>query len=376
MGFILSIQRRESLSIKLYSLFFIFCSRFILTAVSYPIHPVTWAILPLTGMTYFLLHEKYHKAFWCAVILFIFKETFAFGFFGLSFYFLTIKKIRLFSLYFVTSLVMIIFELKFRNMLLGGIISYANSYASQIFNAPLLIAEKVLRTFFSGAFWKGFAGYLIPFYYIIKYYPPKKFPNIYAPLFYIAPLIGIHLIIERFYFHHASKFGIVLSCICLFSGVLHKITSLPWKRQLIIILALFLPAMSSFKLFFKVPFLYAFEMTEKYSQPVAKSFKKASQLTTHHYKKNQKIYSTGGLALRALKPRMKLYHHNSSEKQKTYDFILLERNNYGSPWPLNHHQVEAIIDRCRKYSQAIIHEDKYSFLMRGRFPSECIYHND
>jgi hypothetical protein len=370
--FVMYVIRDEKINIQMTSLGFLLLPRFFLTGILYPIHPVTWAMFPLILMTYTLVKQRYFLAFLSASALFFFKESFCFGLVGLSFYFLFIKEFRYFALYFLTSVGMVIFEMKLRNELLGGIISYGNSYAASIINNPIDTFKTMLNTFFSDSFIKGIACYIIPFFFLIKEKPPLKRPHLYAPLFYLFPLFLIHLIIERYSFHHSAKFATVLSGVLIFSGAFSILLQ---KKKAFIILsfaALILTSMSSIKRFFGPIYNRAYE-TEGVSSIVKTDLKNIRSIIKSSYQNGDKVYATGGTALHIMKPGMDIYHHQTSKKQEIYQIIVLEKNGIGDPWPLSYDQVKKIQRECAPYAREELMNNSRFYVARGQFPVSCIY---
>lgn len=232
----------------LFILFFIaLFSRSFLSAFTYPIHPVTWAIPLLVWLPSLIRDNKKKSILALCFILLITKETFCFGIFALSFFYLFKKDYRFFFQMFFLSSFFIIFELKLRPVWFGQTISYANNYLGDILAHPYDYLTKLLVDFDYKSFFKVLYPYLLPFVWIYKdiLKDKKNFfkSDLWAVFLFSAPLLIIHFIINRYYVHHASKFGAIWLGLLISSQVFEK--RLHKKKKIFLVLLFFFASSSS-----------------------------------------------------------------------------------------------------------------------------------
>lgn len=351
----------EKPSVKILAMAFLLFSRPMLTAIFYPVHPSTWAIFPMTLMVYFLSKNRHTETLVVGSLLLFFKETFPFALFGFSFYFLLEKKYKHFVVLLLLSSFFIALELGLRKFFIKETISYGGSYARDILQNPLSVARDVGVTLFSGAFVKVVIPYFVPVLILMKYGSQDQKRVFRGLLLFLLPLVGIHLIIQRFFFHHALQFGIILSAGLIFT----KVFSLDIFKKRIVYFGVLLITLVSGMSAYQKGFRGFFKNNDHQFLQVVNVIK-ASYMPT------EKIYATGGFVVRLLKPDMQIFHHQMSKEQESYQYLALEKPPYGDSWPLSSKQVASIIEKCRAFSKEVIETEAY-FYAKGEFPRGCIY---
>lgn len=362
-------DKSKNFNIFILSILLLTLNRSIMSGFIFSGHPVTWAILPLLILVYSIYKDKFTLTYITCISLCFFKETFPFGIFGLSFGFLFEKQYKKFFSLFVLSLIFIIFEFKLKKLLLGPTLDYGNSFVSEIIKDPIGRFIYILKHLSYSDILKVFGPSIFPIILIFKRCSQKAKINSLKILFLLLPYFVLHVIILRFHFHHASKFGAILLGMIFFSGIL----GLMYKKEIYIMIFLFL--ISGFSQFKKITigvFTNRFSACSVENYPETFTISK-SQLLESLDLDHKNVYSSGGIIPELLKPNINVYHHSFSEKLEKYDAILLEVNGYTNTWPLSKEQILNIKERCLQYSISIIQDDDNFFYAHGNFPSSCIY---
>lgn len=348
----------------------IFC-RSILTAILFPVHTDTWALLPQMLIVYGLFHKRFPLVFFSSLLLITFKETYCFGIVGLSGFYLLKKDFKRFIPLFLLGAFFVILELGPRKALIGDGHYYAQSYAQLILQDPLGVLVIMLKTMASESFIKVFTPYLLPVGWIVLKGSEKQKNLLLGGLCYLAPLILIHLIIERFHFHHASIHGIILSSVLIFSGFFGDISKYHRRFTVLASLIFILIGMGSYTRMIKV---VSASIAQKppYQKEARESFAQARTIINERASSESKIYATGGMIVHLLAPQRNLYHQAGSKPQESYDFLAFQRAPYGDLWPISGEDVERLIDSCRIYADTIHIDNEFTFIAEGNFPKTCI----
>ena len=376
LAFALFIFTKQRESIQKHPLFFaalILFSRSILGGLLYPAHPVTWAILPLAYLVYSLSKDSFKGVLIACISLCFFKETFPFGIFGLSFAFLLRKQYQRFLILFVVSTFFIIFELKLRAILIGKTIGYGNQFLGNLISDPITYGTAILKEFHYKDFFKVFFPYIIPLVIVIRKEISnlKEVRNHYltSVLFFLLPLIAIHIIINRYSYHHASKFGAIMIAAVAFSNIGNYIEN---KKLRILCIVLFLIGGSS--MYTKM--VKNFTSNKITACSPNKELRAESEKVISSMKDipaNAKIYSTGGIGAKIMRPALNLHHHQWSIRQDFYDVIILETSGVSNTWPLDRTKILSIKNKCKEFSDKIYINTEHIFMAKGKFPQSCIY---
>lgn len=356
---------------------FALCSRGIIAALAFTGHPVTWAIFPLLLLTYFLKEDNFKGVLLTCLSLCFFKETFAFGIVGLSGSYLLRKQWREFTIIFILGAFFVLFEMKFRAILIGKTLAYGNQFLGQILLDPVAFFRELIVKFDFKSLVKLFIPFYVPVFLIVN----KKVKNRDSLkeilnsfelrlLSFFLPLLLIHIIINRFFFHHASKFSVLMIGLVLFSGIHYELKKKKWVFCLTVIAAL-LGGMSTVKKLIKNNF------GPKIGQcrviPEKKNYDKKIKAITETISPNQTIYTTGGIGPFILKPDLKLHHHTMNKRLEQYDYLLLEKNESASIWPLNSQEVRKIEEQCLSMASEVFLNNNLYFFAKGPFKAKCIF---
>lgn len=369
--FILWALKKESVFVKTSAILSIIFCRSILTAITFPVHTDTWALPLQVFIIYGLSKNNFKLIFISSFLLMFYKETYCFGIVGLSFYFLWQKRWKEFLPLFILGAFFVIMELGPRKAMLGDGNYYAQSYSKMIFFEPLKTLGIMFKTAVSGSFFKVFIAYLIPIIYLFKKASNEHKKTLIGAILYLLPLFLIHLIIERFYFHHSSLFGITLSAALMFSGFFNLIESNK-KLWIIVLLPFFLTSTSTYKRMFS-PIIKTVSNKVPYDAAALQSFKEARELLHDSISPDDNIFAGGGMSVFVLKPKMNIFHPASTmEMPPVFNFIALEKAPYGDLWPMTGETILHTIERCREFATQIKIENEFVFVAQGNFPLSCV----
>ena len=349
-------------------------SRGVLSGLLYPGHPVTWALLPLTILTYGLVKDRFNIVLISTISLCFFKETFAFGLFGLSFGYLLDKDKRKFLFLFILSTFFIVFEMKLRAIIIGETLNYGNQFLGQIIADPL---HKILDLFIQfnyKAFFKIMFPYILPVLILLKKEKLNVKTLLLSPvvriILFLTPLAAIHFIINRFYFHHASKFSIVFIGLIAFSNIEYFLK--PKKLYIALCFLFFLNGLSMYTKVSKALMTHKIGTCSRLDNTV-KDETKIIKKMLKDIDEDKIIFSTGGIIPQIIKPKMKIYHKMFSKQKDVYDVLLLETSGATNTYPINLNDILKIKTNCKPFVDKILFSSENHFLALGKFPNSCIY---
>jgi hypothetical protein len=369
---VIALNPQLSSTHKLAAVVIILFSKPVLMALQFPVHPSTWTAPLLILISYFISKLNTRGVYTASLGLMLFKEVFALGIVGLSFYYLYRKRTGAFILFFLTGAFFIFFELYLRKLLVGPTLDYSLELRYLIFNDPLALASQLFSAFFSAPFWFVYAPFCLTFLWALKSQIERNNEVLLATLFFITPLLFIHLLAGKLDHHYALIFGVKLFGAYLFSGLLENL----WNRHN---RSVYIVAFSF--LIFSLPQLTVFAHTFRLRVSQLDTFAPEIQTSRDQLLKQYEqwhsqehlTWTTSSLSIHLIKPERQLFEINSSRIHDFYDIIFLERSSeLFTTWPLTGEQIRDIIERCTPYAEDII-ENQYFFLAKGKFPSTCVY---
>ncbi|GAB4412589.1 MAG: hypothetical protein OHK0056_17820 [Bacteriovoracaceae bacterium] len=352
---------------------FIFFARGLLSAVLFSGHPSTWAIVPIILLVYFIYKDHTWGIILSALSLNFFKETFPFAVFGLAIPFLLSKDFKRGLPIFIIGCFFVAFELKLRSMWLGKTFAYGNSYLGEIAADPVGRTLKLFKEFEYDSFFKIFFPYFIPLFYLFrreKYHWDFFKTPLAKVSFFLIPMMLIHFIINRYYFHHASQFSAAIIGMILFSGVLTELVKSK-KIFWISLVLILVNGMSMYTRLVKSSVGNKVGRCVIYKEKIPYAEKIREIVDT--IAEDKIIYTTGGIGPRIMRPRLSLYHHEMCKKMDRYDYLILELKQTDSIWPMHPDTVQGIYKNCREFADEILMENDFFFFAKGKFPHKCIF---
>ena len=352
--------------------FMLLWNRGLIAALISPIHPTTWAILPLTLLCIALKEER-EKLFWVSFTsLLFFKEIFCLATLVLGITLLVKNNLRKGLIVCTISSLMILFNFKWRSILLSG----ETVHHGQALLLPFWEDfPKALMVFFErlemGMYIKTLTVSFIPIVFLMIRKGgllQKSFNR--SDLFILSlwiPLLFIHTLFGRV----GHQYGAILS----FPPLL-----ILWKNQVllsskgfkkILIVATLLtglsPHIKTFTLLFNLR-SYCEISAEKRA-----ALRSIRQIIFNRPTKHT-ILSTEGSIPSILRPRAKIFHARSQHTQilPNYDLLLIGKKDNLVPFLKK--EIPKIVEICRKSNKSrIIFDNDYFLLIDGPISLDCLH---
>lgn len=368
LGIILSLKKNSQSEIFL-ALFFAIFSKGILSAVEFPVHPGVWAMPVWLLLVKSIYSNNTRKIFFYSVLVCLFRESYPFSIFMLSIFYFLVKQRKLSLSLLIFSVSYLVFIMKVRPILLGPAYDYGGWIVKGFLENPFSF---LMKSFYTNDFlvpFKIFAPFILPVVILLKK-EKKIFKSKFIPcLFLIAPQLAIHLLTGKFHFHYGPPFMVILISYLIFNNNYAEV--LKNKKRLYLIIFIFIiTASSRYTKFVKFSFA-----SKSNSCVVSDQKDKAIGNLLQEFKtiKNSEvIVSTGGVIQRVMRPGIQIYPPNTMVSlPETADYLLFEKDSNGDTYPWSKEQVNRAIENCRKEIGDIIIDDKYFFLMKGKFSREC-----
>ncbi len=339
-------------------LFFLISQKAIWYALLFPIHPTTWAMLPMLLLTISITKENQFSIFLSSLFLLSFREEFIFPIFALSFFYLLTKKLKLFSALFFTSLLWGFFVFKGRSFLWGETISYGSQLLTPFLHSPLSAIKDLLQKTNMAIFQLFF-----PFLFFLLKNSKDLFRSSHtlAFLFLFAPLLLIRFLSWQWGFHYSALF------IPSFIYLLCKYD--PPKRNFLLffITTSFLFSLSQIK---KASFLFSKEekaLSCSFSKIKEKETEEVLSLIKKRANNNEEIFATGGIVpqLQLIAPQLNhlLAPHSTKEE---IDILILEINKSGDTWPMSYLDLKKTKEWLETLHLTTLYEGNYYFIVEGK----------
>ena len=366
---------RSRLSEALPYLFCTVLTKLLLTSFLYPIHPSTWACLPLFWMTYFIVKNKKLPLALTVPLLCLFKESYAFALFPLGLYYAWKREFRLACSIVLSTLAFIIFELCFREKLLGPTVNYGNRILTPFVQDPVLFFKNMLIEFHAVSFIKMFYPFVACFAFYIKnlkgaHKNPLPFDRLFAVFLIFAPLLFLQIWHNKIDHHYGAQLGGVLIGLLVSLKMLSGLS----KKTLVIIVGFFtLSCMGTYTKMFQAIFFDKFGKNKcsLTSGKVVQNEKIKNRVAT--ISKNEIILSTGGIVPFILLPGKTIDHYKGySARRQFYDYLILELNRSGDIYPATPEDVEGVLIRCRPLATEVHTDNNQLFFAKGNFEN-CVY---
>lgn len=357
-----------------FGLLFIFFSKSLLIALRFPVHPTTWASVPLFFLSYGLIKRKYTISLIFALSLIFFKESFPFLLLTFSFFMLKEKKFYHFVTLFLVGTLSIYFCNFLRPELLGPVVNYKHEIFNGIENGFLsFVIIKILNFDYLKLIKNFFPLIIYLSYFIYQSIREKVKGNLTALLgttLAILPLFAIQFLGNRFDFQYGAQFYGALLPFVLFTSIKDKIIANN-KLYFSLIILIFINGFSEYeKVISQVIFAKKKDCEislEKIND--TESFIKAfNQIDLSH-----DIASSSGIINQILKPNMKIHHIGGySRIPIQFKYLLLEENKNDYSWPTSFELRMTYKKNCSPFVTNIIYSSRYYFLAEGNFPRSCL----
>lgn len=353
----------------LIALFLAIFSKGILSALEFPIHPGTWSMASWLMLVYYIFKENDKGIFLFAVVTCLFRESYPFSFLMLSLYYFIKRNHKLGFSLLSFSVLYLAFVMKVRPVLLGPVYDYGEWIVKGVVTDPIGFMTKSFWQMDWKVPFKVFVPFIIPVILVCKRNRIDWSNKLIPCLFLLVPLFGMHFITGQFHFHYGPPFMAVLIGYLIYDEKFW-LTLENAKLKYFIMFLFIITASSRYTKFIK------FLAVDKNNKCVVSDEKTVSIHSllekTNKIPSESLMISTGGVIQRIMRPGLKVYPPNTMvEVPDTVDYLLFEKNSNGDTYPWNKEQVNKAIENCRKLPGEIIVDDKFFFLMKGKFSRTC-----
>lgn len=306
-------------------------SKGLLSGLTFPIHPSTWAMLPAFLIAYYLCTENKRGVVLSALLLCFFRESFPFAVIalGVSLFILNKRWRNVGLLIFSFGSLFQIFNYVLRPMLLGEVMNYGGyvlneNMFSMLMNNDYIPLIKILYPF-------------IPILLFAVYKLRHKIINdpIIHVLAFISPLLAIHIITGKFHFQYGAQFSAPLLAVIGF----HPRFSISKTDNRFAYITVLLSVLSSMSIYTKS--LDALVLSKSNKCEISKENKNNLEDLTLYFQDNitetDSVLVTGGLAPILMQPDRKIYQAGMfSKKLDHYDYAFISRLKKTDTYPFDY----------------------------------------
>lgn len=363
-GFVLWATRSAPFSWRLFGLMAWFSSEGLLGALHYPLHPTTWAMLPLLVLVWALRMELYGLAVVLANVLCAYKEYFPFCSLLLAGGLFLGSHRRAGLTLLLTSILWIGFDFWGRELWIGKIYRHGSGLFSGLDQGWFRFGVGVLRRFD----WKGVGFNLFPVVLggVMVWRQESRPKWIWLSLLYIVPVLAIQVLAGTMGLQYGAPIFAVLLGVLLFSDpawFLVRQGTGKWVRVFLWITVVYSTADSVLR---TRPMLAMLRQNEK------REILDQARALVQSEPSGSKILASVGLVPVFLKPDQKIYTLGGyAQPQREYRVLALGRCQEIYSWPHGCEALARIEEKCRPFVEELLMENHYLYLARGRFPFEC-----
>jgi len=353
----------------------------LLEALLYPIHPNTWAMLPLLILSYALIEQRWRWILALALFLPLYREIYPFCFLALALVALLRPRLRARGLQlFVLSSAWLLVIFILRPLLAGPVQNYGGALL-KILSTDLLGALNYLIAIQEpAALLKIFAPLLIllaatgllPQARHWRSWAMLERPG-FLMLAFLAPYFLAHLLAGQFMHHYSIPFASMALGLFAF-GQWRRPLLLNQPRTWLVLLTLVATASSSWTKYVQYGFFTTTKRCELSAGHAAATAEMLQLLRTVELQAaaNLKILASGGVIPLLLKPQRQVYHlYSWIPTLPSYDVMIYERHNTGAHHPLSSTEIELLFQQCRPFATRIWLDNPFYFMLQGKFPAAC-----
>ena len=200
---------------------FLLLNRGIVSGVCSPVHPGTWAVLPIVMLGCSLFAGSRRGILLSILFLFLFREEFAFGGLMLGIAFYAHRRAGLGGALIAASVAWIAFVFWGRPLLLGPVYDHAGSRFATFFASPL---AGILSPFSEWALSRRILEMLLPLIPIAIWMRRERTGPLWMALWFLVPMIAIRTLGEAWRIHYGAPVMAALLMALLPAG---RIRSMP-----------------------------------------------------------------------------------------------------------------------------------------------------
>ncbi|MBF0312626.1 MAG: DUF2079 domain-containing protein [Oligoflexia bacterium] len=370
----------------LFSALLIVFSRALLDGLEFPIHPTTWSMLPSLLLFYFIAQKKEAENLWwilaCAFSLCLFREIYPFMMIALGCFYCFKKAWKHTVGLWLIGLGFSFLYFVVRPKVLGPTIQYGQGVVHTLLSEHIFYFWRALTT--ANIPLKNFVPLLFPLALILYWERTKERQSwrtllhhpITAALFFISPMLLLHILANYFVHHHTIPMVVPFLSIIIFSPLPLQLRA--HKRATILIsIILFTFIFTSSSRYTKMVKVLASNVSQCEMSKEKKENLRAFQLflkeKTQLYQGTENAITTSGVVPPLLAPRMQLYQITDVTKiLPAFDYLIMEKKAAGDIYPLTWQEHQVIEEHCKKQASALLFENRHYLLLKGPITDACL----
>ncbi|MBU6154714.1 MAG: hypothetical protein KGP28_10470 [Bdellovibrionales bacterium] len=340
-------------------------------AFRYPVHPTTWAALPLLLLARAIKMDRFFMILIWLNVLCLFKEYYPICFISYGIYLLFRFRQKKAFLVIINGGLWIWVDFILRPRLLPEFHGHGNELLHELLAHP---GAKLISSFFSFE-WKASALALAPFFLVFPslWRSEKNKEWWWALAAFMVPVFGIQFLFGNVRFQYGAPISaFFLSILTLSDSTwyesLDRITV--WPKRFLAIILLWLAGD------------YVNCLIESLTPKKDRCRFDAGKWTEFERMANivksdpmdSRILASGGVVPVVMATGRKIYQFGIwSKVQEKYELIAIGRNGASDLYPYGAEFFEKVISSCRPLAEEVIIDSKYVFFARGKFTEECLH---
>ncbi|MCK5074641.1 MAG: DUF2079 domain-containing protein [Bacteriovoracaceae bacterium] len=358
--------------VLLLSLFMVVFSGGLLSGLTFPLHPMTWSMLPLIWLCYSIKKKDRVGIIILACLLCFFKETFPYGSFllGVWYFFRKNYKTSIPIVLFAASY--LFFLIFFRESFVGTPFPYKDVYLNPLLENPL---ERILFLFKTLDYKSWF--YLIyplaiPLFLVFKWevWGKKwwKKDEIIPAMIYLIPFIGIHFLSNIMLKWNRVTFTSIFLGIIIFSSIFRKL----FERRVLLSLIIIFTILGSSRYYTRIFKLLVLKKSKScvISENSRRSLTNARKIINAIDKTKVIVATSGFIPWANRVDRILLPAGGNSAMPERVDYLVLQRNGAGYTVPWSIERVENTMKICK--GKGYLYSDKFAVVIEGPFVKDCM----
>jgi uncharacterized membrane protein len=346
---------------------FLILNAAMVSALTWPFHPTTWAILPLVCLFTFYILERWTALALSFAILCLFREEFPLIGFPLALVLAFDRKVKPAVTIFVIALMWTVFLFVLRPAWFGSTSTYGQDLLKNFLLNPFAQLSEITK-FGSIRMW---LERLSPLLLVLSWASFKKnWRSTLRVLIIASPIIGIRYASNQWAFHYGP--AAVISFFFAFVLIFRDATAAVWRQRLawVLIFVFFLSPTTKnlWDAFSTGSSHFAYKNCPAQPDRLASIEKAQNWLAQSDLKR---VLMQNNLAptqmIRSNAQDLFILAGPQNDLAATYDAVLVEKNHHGDAWRIGHERILDLIEIYKKDPQiSVIQDDDFVFLAVGK----------
>jgi len=356
----------------MFSLFMVVLSGGLLAGLTFPLHPMTWSMLPLVMLCYCLRKQNRIGIVLLSCFLCLFKETFPYASLFLGLWILFRKQYKTAIPIIIFAGAYLLFINFFREELIGPMFPYKDVYLDPLKENIIDRIIFLFKTLDYKSWFYLLYPFVIPLFLLVKkeVWGSKWWEHdaIIPALIYLIPFVGIHFLSNIMLKWNQVTFTSIFLGLIVFSSI----PAMLLEKKKLAVLVIVVMILGSSRYYTRIFKLLIFNKggSCKIVAPARKSLVKAREIVKNIEKGKVIVATSGFIPWSNEVGKVILPAGGNSEKPIDIDYLILQRNGAGYTLPWDGARVEMTIKFCMGVERII--EDDFIFLAKGPFSKQCL----